>query len=155
MLDRTIFYYKASNELAQARDYQSQVSRKEFEMRLIEINSQYSSQNESSYFYNNLQKQSMELEINNLKNSRNSRLFNAIEYALQLAEIELHNNIAYSMAVVAINSINSFLKTYQPEPIFLPRSLRNNLIRIYNNYYLLPVNPLIIAEINKLKTSVL
>ena len=153
MLERTTLYHNSLNELAQARNYQSQASRKEFEMRLMEINSQYSLQNEN--FYYTLQKQSMELEINSLKNHRNSRLFNAIEYALQLAEIELCNNIAYSMAVVAINSINSFLKTYQPEIIMLPQYLRDKLTRIYNNYYLSSVNPLITVEINKLKTSVL
>lgn len=155
MLEQTILYHKSSNELAQARDYQSQISRKEFEMRLMEINNQYSSQNENLYFYYNLQKQSMELEINKLKNHRNSRLFDAIDYALQLAEIELRNNITYSMAVVAINSINSFLLTFQPEPILLSQYLRDRLTGIYNNYSLSSANPLIIAEISKLKKSVL
>lgn len=153
MLELTTLYYNSSNELTQAQDYQSQISRKEFEMRLMEINSQYL-QNGSSYLYNNLQKQRMEFDIKNLKHYRDSSLYNSINYALQLAEIELREHITYSMAVVAINSINSFLKTYKPEIVFPPQYILDQLTRIYNTFHLSFVNPLLDTEITNLKQLV-
>ena len=50
-----MLYQNFSNALMQAKNYQSQISQKEFEMKLIDINSRYSSNN---YYYNELQKQS-------------------------------------------------------------------------------------------------
>ena len=90
-----MLYQNFSNALMQAKNYQSQISQKEFEMKLIDINSRYSSNN---YYYNDLQKQKIELEILTLRNNRNNNIFNAIDYALELTQIEIRNNALYSMA---------------------------------------------------------
>lgn len=150
MINRSTLYQSSSNELMQARDYQSKISRNEFEMRLIDINSQYLSY-ANNYYSNNLQKLSIESEINNLQNYRNSHICNAIDFALQLAEIEIRNNIAYSMASMAINSINSFLAIYKPKRFFIPQYLRNKLEMIYSILLYSPINYVLQAEIKKLK----
>ena len=111
-----MLYQDFSNALMQAKNYQSQISQKEFEMRLMEINNRYSSNN---YYYNELQKQKADNSI-----------FSAIDYALELAQIEIRNNTLYSMAYLAINSITSYLKIQKISDLILPFTLRLKLAQI-------------------------
>ncbi|WP_308756588.1 hypothetical protein [uncultured Bacteroides sp.] len=127
MLTNNILYQNFSQALTQAKNYQSQISQKEFEMKLIDINNRYSSNN---YYYNELQKQKAELEILTLKNNRDSSIFSAIDYALELAQIEIKNNALYSMAYLAINSITSYLKIQKMADLILPYTLRLKLAQI-------------------------
>lgn len=122
-----MLYQDFSNALMQAKNYQSQISQKEFEMRLMEINNRYSSNN---YYYNELQKQKAEIEILTLKNNRDNSIFSAIDYALELAQIEIRNNTLYSMAYLAINSITSYLKIQKISDLILPFTLRLKLAQI-------------------------
>lgn len=122
-----MLYQDFSNALMQAKNYQSQISQKEFEMRLMEINNRYSS---SNYYYNELQKQKVEIEILTLKNNRDNSIFSAIDYALELAQIEIRNNTLYSMAYLAINSITSYLKIQKISDLILPFTLRLKLAQI-------------------------
>lgn len=122
-----MLYQDFSNALMQAKNFQSQISQKEFEMRLMEINNRYSS---SNYYYNELQKQKVEIEILTLKNNRDNSIFSAIDYALELAQIEIRNNTLYSMAYLAINSITSYLKIQKISDLILPFTLRLKLAQI-------------------------
>lgn len=122
-----MLYQNFSNALMQAKNYQSQISQKEFEMRLMEINNRYSS---SNYYYNELQKQKVEIEILTLKNNRDNSIFSAIDYALELTQIEIRNNTLYSMAYLAINSITSYLKIQKISDLILPFTLRLKLAQI-------------------------
>lgn len=121
-----MLYQNFSNALMQAKNYQSQISQKEFKMKLIDINSRYSSNN---YYYNELQKQKIELEILTLRNNRNN-IFNAIDYALELTQIEIRNNALYSMAYLAINSITSYLRIQKVSDLILPFHLQSKLTRV-------------------------
>ena len=127
MVTNNMLYQDFSNALMQAKNYQSQISQKEFEMRLMEINNRYSSNN---YYYNELQKQKAEIEILTLKNNRDNSIFSAIDYALELAQIEIRNNTLYSMAYLAINSITSYLKIQKISDLILPFTLRLKLAQI-------------------------
>ena len=122
-----MLYQNFSNALMQAKNYQSQISQKEFEMKLIDINSRYSSNN---YYYNELQKQKIELEILTLRNNRNNNIFNAIDYALEHTQIEIRNNALYSMAYLAINSITSYLRIQMVSDLILPFHLQSKLTRV-------------------------
>ncbi len=126
MVTNNMLYQNFSNALMQAKNYQSQISQKEFEMKLIDINSRYSSNN---YYYNELQKQKIELEILTLRNNRNN-IFNAIDYALELTQIEIRNNALYSMAYLAINSITSYLRIQKVSDLILPFHLQSKLTRV-------------------------
>lgn len=126
MVTNNMLYQNFPNALMQAKNYQSQISQKEFEMKLIDINSRYSSNN---YYYNELQKQKIELEILTLRNNRNN-IFNAIDYALELTQIEIRNNALYSMAYLAINSITSYLRIQKVSDLILPFHLQSKLTRV-------------------------
>lgn len=54
MIINNMLYQNSSNALMQAKHYQSQISQKEFEIQLININSKYSSYGND---YNELQRQ--------------------------------------------------------------------------------------------------
>ena len=125
MVTNNMLYQNFSNALMQAKNYQSQISQKEFEMKLIDINSRYSSNN---YYYNELQKQKIELEILTLRNNRNNNIFNAIDYALELTQIEIRNNALYSMAYLAINSITSYLRIQKVSDLILPFHLQSKRV---------------------------
>lgn len=117
----TILYQNSSNELMQAKRYQSQISQKEFEIRLMDINNRFAPNNGVDNFYiANLQKQNIKSEIDNLLYNRNRHLCNAIDSALDLAIIESQDSVFYSMAYLAINSINSFVRTQNSINVNLP-----------------------------------
>lgn len=79
------YYQLSSQELMLARKDQSQISQKGFELRLMEINKRFPSNNDINSYFNNIQEHSIKLDINRLINSRNNHLSNAINYALDLA----------------------------------------------------------------------
>lgn len=130
MMDENILYKNSSNALMQARFSQSQISQKEFELRLTEINNQYSSHNANNPYANFMQKYSIESEISRLKNERDNHVLNAISYALQLANIELQNNNVFSMAYLALSSINSFLSSEKISSLSLPFNLQSNISQL-------------------------
>lgn len=117
----TILYQNSSDELMQAKHYQSQISQKEFEIRLMDINNRFAPNNGVDNFYiANLQKQNIKSEIDNLRYNRNRHLCNAIDSALDLAITESQDSVFYSMAYLAINSINSFVRTQNGINLNLP-----------------------------------
>jgi len=129
MMDVNILYKSSSDALLQARLSQSQISQKEFELRLTEINNQYSPYNNP--YVNIMQKQSIESEIIRLKNERDNHVFSAINYAMQLANIELQNKNVFSMAYLAISSINSFLSSETITSLSLPFTLQSQISQLY------------------------
>lgn len=144
----TMLYQNSSNELMQAKHYQSQISQKEFEIRLMDINSRFSPNNDVSDVYiANLQKQNKQSEIDNLVRSRNQHLCNAIDSALDLAMSESQNSVFYSMAYLAINSINFFVRTQNGINLNLPFNVAFKLSQAYFQI----TNVLVKTEISTLK----
>ena len=131
MINNTnMLYQNSSNELMQAKNYQSQISQKEFEIRLMDINSRYSSNREPDYI-TNLQRQSIKSDINNLLYNRNQHLCNAIDNSLDLAINESQDSFFYSMAYLAINSINSFIRMQNGINFNLPFNIAVKLSQAY------------------------
>lgn len=130
MVINNMLYQNSSNALMQAKHYQSQISQKEFEMQLININNKYSSYGND---YNEMQKRKLEQDIWNLKNIRNNNIYSAIDYALELVLIEIKGTPLYSMAYLAVNSITSYLKIQKISDLTLPFSLRLKLTQTDTN----------------------
>ena len=82
---------------------------KEMELQMLDINSRYSSYDNS--YLNNLNKQSLKMEIMNLINKRNNYINSSIGYALTIAENEVQENNTFSVATIVIGSISSFIST--------------------------------------------
>ena len=125
----------SSNELAQAGIAQQQISQKEFEIKLVDINSMHlSSQDASTYYYNQQRKQSLQAEISNLKSTRDIHINTALMHALTLAERELNERSAFSRASVILSNIRSFLKIQDIKlfvslPVMLKISLVNSRLQ--------------------------
>lgn len=120
----------SSTELAQANNIQQQISQREFEIKLIDINGMHlSNQDASTYFYNQQRKQSLKTEISNLKRQRDNHINEAIMYALSLAEGELTQRQTFSNASLLLSNIRSFL-TIQNIRLFvsLPVTLKISLL---------------------------
>ena len=141
-MDTSQLYNQFSNELRQANNCQMQISQKEFELQLIDINLKYGNSDS-------------ERNIQSIENERNTYLTHAIIYALQLAEYEIGNskNIIFPMAYLALNSINSFISSYN---INLDLSLFiRSKISYVSNKLILESNLSLInlrTEIDKLKS---
>jgi len=81
-------YIISSNELTNAITIQQQISQKEFEIKLVDINSKYTSiQDSSSYYYNQQRKTIMEFELSNLKIQRDGHINTSLANALGLADL--------------------------------------------------------------------
>lgn len=111
-MDSNYLYNMSSNELMQARNIQAQISQKELELKLLDINSRYNSY--APYSSDKIKRQSINMEILSLRNNVNNHLNNAISHALLLAEQDIRSNNIYSisMAAYVIDSICSFLTSY-------------------------------------------
>lgn len=111
-MDSNYLYNMSSDELMQARNMQAQISQKELELKLLDINSRYNSYD--PYSSDKIKRQSINMEILSLRNNVNNHLNNAISHALLLAELDIRSNNTYSisMAAYAIDSICSFLTSY-------------------------------------------
>ena len=147
-----MLYKSSSDALMQARFSQSQISQKEFELRLLEINNQYSPYNANNPFVDIMQKHNIESEITRLKNDRDNHIFNAINYAIQLAIVELRNNSAFSMAYLAISSINTFLSSESTHPLTLPFTLQSNISQLYIRLITSIRNSSLVTELQRLKS---
>ena len=101
-----IIYTNAFNDLESARNCQNSISKKEMELQMLDINSRY-----SSYDNSYLNKQSLKMEIMNLINKRNNYINSSIGYALTIAENEVQENNTFSVATIVIGSISSFIST--------------------------------------------
>ena len=125
----------SSSELALANDAQRQISQNEFEIRLVDINGMHlSSQDASSYFYNQQRKQLLETGISNLKLQRDNHINAAIMYALTLAEGELTQRRILSSASLLLSNIRSFLTIQNVRltvslPVMLNISLLNSRLQ--------------------------
>lgn len=130
----------SSNELAQAGIAQQQISQKEFEIKLVDINSMHlSSQDASTYYYNQQRKQSLETEISNLKMRRDNHINAALMYALTKAEGELTQHSTFSSASLLLSNIRSFLTIQNIRftvslPVMLKISLLNSCIQRSRRY---------------------
>lgn len=144
-------YLNSSNELMQVRNIQLQISQKELELQMLDINTKYSSFDPYSYSSNSIKRQNTELEVINLKHNRDMHLGFAIEAALLLAEWDIRNNNVYSMAEVAISSINSFLQS-QKIDFKLPYSTQIKLSQISSLLYTNSNFTKLSSEIIRLKT---
>lgn len=149
MINNTnMLYQSSSNELMQAKNYQSQISQKEFEIKLMDINNRYSS-NKEPYHIANLQRQNVKLEINSLVYNRNMHLCNAIDSALDLAMNEPQDGFFYSMAYLAISSLNSFIRMQNNVNFNLPFNIVVKLSQAYRQV----TNVLVNTEIATLKQA--
>ena len=154
-MDSSQLYNQFSHELRQANNCQIQISQKIFELQLIEINLKYG--NNSEWNIQNLVKQNnIKASLHSIENERNTYLTRVIIYALQLAEYELENskNIVFSMAYLALNSINSFISSNKVN-LDLSISIRSKVSYI-SNKLILDSNLNFInlrTEIDKLKLS--
>lgn len=104
-----ILYTNAFNDIEYVRNCQNSISQKEMEIQMININSKYSSFDNS--YLNNMKKQSLEMEIVNLINKRNNYINSSIGYALTIAENEIQENNGLSVAAIVIGSISSFISS--------------------------------------------
>ncbi len=104
-----LLYTNAFNDVELARNYQISISQKEMEINMININSRYSSFD--NVYLNNIKKQSLELDIINLKSNRDKYINSAISYALTIADNEIQENNSLSVATIVIGSISSFIST--------------------------------------------
>lgn len=105
-----IFLQESSNALINAEKEQQNISQKEFEIKLVDINSRYSSpQDNNAYFYNQQKKMLLESELTSYKTQRDNHINVALLNALNLAEQELMNKQSYSQASSIITSICTFL----------------------------------------------
>lgn len=77
------------------------------ELQMININSKYSSFDNS--YLNNMKKQSLEMDIMNLKDKRNNYINSSIGYALTIAVDEIQENNGISVAAIVIGTISSFI----------------------------------------------
>ena len=104
------FLQDPSNALANAENEQQKISQKEFEIKLADINSRYSSpQDNNAYFYNQQKKMLLESELTSHKAQRDYYINIALLNALNLAELEILNKQSYSQASIIITSICTFL----------------------------------------------
>ena len=152
-MDANMLYKSSSDALMQARVSQSQISQKEFELNLMEINNQYSLYNANNPYMNLIQKHSIENEIARFKNDRDNYTISAINYAIQLAIVELQNNSMFSMAYLAISSINSFLSSEKVSSLSLPFTLQSNISQLYFQLTTSIHNPSLAMELQRLKNT--
>lgn len=148
-----MLYKSSSDALMQARVSQSQISQKEFELKLMEINNQYSSYNANNPYMSLIQKHSIENEIVRLKNDRDNYTISAINYAIQLAIVELQNNSMFSMAYLAISAINSFLSSERISSLSLPFILQSNISQLYLQLTTSIQNTSLAMELQRLKNT--
>lgn len=148
-----MLYKSSSDALMQARFFQSQISQKEFELKLMEINNQYYPYNANNLYVNLMQKHSIENEIVHLKNDRDNYTISAINYAIQLAIVELQNNSMFSMAYLAISSINSFLSSERISSLSLPFTLQFNISQLYFQLTTSIHNSSLAMELQRLKNT--
>lgn len=154
-MDTSQLYNQFSNELRQANNCQMQISQKEFELQLIDINLKYGNSDSERNIQNLLKKNNIKVSLHSIENERNTYLTHAIIYALQLAEYEIGNskNMVFPMAYLALNSINSFISSYN---INLDLSLFiRSKISYVSNKLILESNISLInlrTEIDKLKS---
>ena len=104
-----LLYTNAFNDIELARNCQISISQKEVEINMININSRYSSFDK--VYLNNIKKQSLELDIINMKSNRDKYINSAISYALTIADNEIQENNSLSVATIVIGSISSFIST--------------------------------------------
>ena len=104
-----ILYTNAFNDIESARNCQNSISHKEMELQMININSKYSSFDNS--YLNNMKKQSLKMEIVNLVNKRNNYINSSIGYAFTIAENEIQENNGLSVAAIVIGTISSFISS--------------------------------------------
>lgn len=104
-----LLYTNAFNDIELARNCQISISQKEMEINMININSRYSSFD--NVYLNNIKKQSLELDIINMKSNRDKYINSAISYALTIADNEIQENNSLSVATIVIGSISSFIST--------------------------------------------
>lgn len=150
-MDVNMLYKNSSDALMQARFSQSQISQKEFELRLTEINNQYSPYNTNNPYVNIMQKHSIESEITRLKNERDNHVLSAINYAIQLAIIELQHKNVFSMAYLAISSINSFISSEKITSLSLSFTLQSNISQLYFHLTKSLQNTSLLLEVQRLK----
>lgn len=113
-MDTSLLYNQFITEFKQANNYQTQISQKEFESKLIDINLQYGNNGNDWNTQNLVQQNNIRISIHTIEAQRDNYITKAIVTAIQLADYELSNskNIVFSMAYVAFNSINSFISSY-------------------------------------------
>lgn len=125
----------SSAELAQANNIQQQITQKEFEIKPVDITGMHlSNQDASSYFYNQQRKQSLEIEVSNLKTQPDNHINAALMYALTQAEGELNQHLTFSYASLLLSNIRSFLtiqniKHVVSLPLMLKISLLNSRLQ--------------------------
>ena len=153
MIDTKILYRNTSDALMQARYLQSQISQKEFELKVADVNTYYPKDNIVNQYANSFRKQSIRNEIGQLTNNRDIQTFNAIDNALNLAYIELQQGVQFSMAYLAISSINSFL-LYERIKLAIPFIIQYNISQLIASLFRFThIPPMLANEMNRLKNN--
>ena len=114
MSDNQMLYSNASEELRKANYCQNEINNKKVNIQLVDIDIKYSMSYDSNRIQKMNSKSALQSEISKLESRRDISLNNAILYSLELAEQEISNakNLMISMAYMSINSINSFIISY-------------------------------------------
>lgn len=113
-MDKSNLYRDSSNALMNAKNLQMQISQKELELELIEINSRYRNSYEHS---DRLKIQNIKMDIDLLTSQRDTYISNAIDLAIDILNVEIDekNSGVFSLGSLAIGSINSFISSMKPD----------------------------------------
>lgn len=115
-MDKSQLYRNSSNELSTARDCQLNISQKELELQLAEIQGRrgYFTANNHNEYALQLKFSALKNEIDTLIYSRDSHINNAVNIALDIVTYELEDNTngVFSIGSLAVGAINSFISSY-------------------------------------------
>lgn len=115
-MNKVLSFTWSSNELAKAQNLQRQITQKDLQLTLLEIDNRYKP---IFGYYNNssnmLSLQSISIERNNLIYQRDNCISNAIDHALDIIMDDIQQNInpMFATGNLAINNIASFIMANQ------------------------------------------
>jgi len=115
-MNKVLSFTWSNNELAKAQNLQRQITQKDLQLTLLEIDNRYKP---IFGYYNNssnmLSLQSISIERNNLIYQRDNCISNAIDHALDIIMDDIQQNInpIFSTGNLAINNIASFIMANQ------------------------------------------
>ena len=147
----TLLYNQYSAEFRQVNDYHRQLSIKEFELKLINVEMKYDTS--ASSFKSQISKMNLEIKIHTLRQQRDAHICSAINYVLDLASYEITNSrgMIISLAYMALSTINSFIST-QNIKLSLPFHLQMKLNQISDKLVMTNLALLNLkSEVDKLK----
>lgn len=112
-MDRLSLHTMSTSELSKARNIQSQISQKEFEIQMIQIDMKYDYRSNGTSYLNESRMRSVQYEIQSLERERDKCINNAVEYTLDIILEELNSSIngVLSLGNIAVGSVISFISS--------------------------------------------